>query len=80
MSPGGRVRSRELAASSVFMLRPVLEAFSRKIDRRCGLVPDVIENVFESARVLRAEVPLAQLREYLVEEFLDLRDNDYERA
>ena len=62
------------------MLRPVLEAFTRKIDRCCGLVPDAVEDVFESARVLRAEVSLAQLREYLVEEFLDLRDNDYKRA
>ena len=57
-----------------------MEAFSRKIDGCCGLVPDAIEDVFESTRVLRAEVPLAQLREYLVEEFLDLRDNDYKRA
>ena len=69
-----------MAASSVFTLRPILEAFSRKIDGRCWLVPDVIENVFESARVLRVEVPLAQLREYLVEKFLDLRDNDDKRA
>ena len=80
VGPGGRVRGRYLAASSVFTLRPILEAFSRKIDGRCGLVPDVIEDVFESARVLRAEVPLAQLREYLVEKFLDLRDNDNKRA
>ena len=69
-----------MAASSVFTLRPILEVFSRKIDGRCGLVPDVIEDVFESARVLRAEVPFAQLREYLVEKFLDLRDNDNKRA
>ena len=80
MSPGGRVRGRDLSASSVFTLRPFLEAFSRKIDGRCGLVPDAIEEVFESTRVLRAEVPLDQLREYLVEKFLDLRDNDYKRA
>ena len=80
VGPGGRVRGRDLSASSVFTFRPFLETFSRKIDGRCGLVPDVIENVFESACVLRVEVPLAQLREYLVEKFLDLRDNDDKRA